>query len=213
MRLFDFEPSPLVPRTGVHGGARMAACRRGKTDDDFYPTDPSATLALCEREVLPGVVWEPACGDGRMSRVIEDHGQGIELVMSSDLYDRGYEGSYPNVDFLNVKPDHFLIEQFGPVNHIVTNPPYNDAEAFIWKSLDIVDGKVCMLLRTAFLESSGRHRLFTTTPLARVYQFSRRIQMFRNGHDTGGSGMIAFAWFIWDKSRTADTEPVIRWIP
>lgn len=205
MRLFDFEPTGLERRTGVSGGARLAQCRRGTTDDDFYPTDPSATMALCEREELPGIVGEPACGDGRMSRVIEQHGKGTTKVVSGDLFDRGY--GEVGVDFLAQGA------LYAGCNHIVTNPPYNEAEAFIWKSLDIVDGKVCMLLRTNFLESAGRYRLFTTTPFAGIYQFSRRIQMFRNGHDTGGSGMIAFAWFVWDKSRPKDAEPVIHWIP
>jgi len=205
MRLFEVEPTELERRTGVNGGARLAQCRRGTTDDDFYPTDPTATIALCEREELPGIVGECACGDGRMSRVIEQRGVGTTKVVSGDLYDRGY--GEVGVDFLA------SAALYAGCNHIVTNPPYNEAEAFIWRALEIVDGKVCMLLRTNFLESAGRHRLFTTTPIARIYQFSRRIQMFRNGMDTGGSGMIAFAWFVWDKSRPANVEPVMRWIP
>jgi hypothetical protein len=206
MRLFDVEPQPLPKRVGLKTTERMTASRRGSNDDDFYPTDPFATRALCERESLQGVVWECACGDGRMSRVIEQHGQGVTAVVSSDKFDRGYGDV--EVDFLAVDP-----AQYGQINHIVTNPPYNVAEQFIWRALEIVDGKVCMLLRTNFLESERRYRLFTTTPFAGIYQFSRRIQMFRNGHDTGGSGMIAFAWFVWDKARPADVEPWIRHIP
>lgn len=206
MRLFDVEPTALETRTGVGGELRMCTARRGSNDDDFYPTDPFATKALCEREELPGVVWECACGDGRMSRMIEQHGQGTAKVVSSDLYDRGYGDV--DVDFLAADK-----ARYGRVDHIVTNPPYIHAEAFIWRALEIVDGKVCMLLRTNFLESSARYRLFTTTPIARIYQFSRRIQMYRNGIDTGGSGMIAFAWFVWDKNRPVDAEPVVRWIP
>ena len=56
------------------------------------------------------MIWEPACGDGAMSRILEAAGH---TVISTDLVDRGYgRGGH---DFL---ADHETM-----ADHIVTNPP------------------------------------------------------------------------------------------
>ncbi len=41
---------------------------------DFYPTPPDVTIALMEFLALSrkSIVWEPACGDGAMSKVMSD---------------------------------------------------------------------------------------------------------------------------------------------
>ena len=54
---------------------------------DFFPTPPWATYVMIDNEPFEGGIWECACGDGAMSRVLEQTG---ETVYSSDLYDRGY---------------------------------------------------------------------------------------------------------------------------
>jgi hypothetical protein len=54
---------------------------------DFFPTPRWATFALIENEAISGDIWECACGDGAMSRVLAETGQ---AVRSTDLYDRGY---------------------------------------------------------------------------------------------------------------------------
>ena len=55
---------------------------------DFYPTPPWATRALLAHETFIGNVWEPACGDGAMSRVLADAGLRVE---SSDVNDYGFD--------------------------------------------------------------------------------------------------------------------------
>jgi len=47
--------------------ARAALSERG---DDLYETPAVAVTALLERETLPSVVWEPACGPGRHRRCL-----------------------------------------------------------------------------------------------------------------------------------------------
>ena len=54
---------------------------------DYFPTPRWATFALMDNEPFRGRVWECACGDGAMSRVIDEMGCKVD---SSDLYDRGY---------------------------------------------------------------------------------------------------------------------------
>jgi hypothetical protein len=54
---------------------------------DYFPTPEWATHALIANEQFEGSIWEPACGDGAMSRVLETTGS---TVLSTDLFDRGY---------------------------------------------------------------------------------------------------------------------------
>jgi 2-polyprenyl-3-methyl-5-hydroxy-6-metoxy-1,4-benzoquinol methylase len=53
--------------------------------NDFYPTSPEYTEALLAVHKFHGSIWEPACGAGDMSQVLEEHGY---TVYSSDLYSR-----------------------------------------------------------------------------------------------------------------------------
>lgn len=167
---------------------------------DFYPTPPWATKALLAYEDFLGRTWEPACGDGAISKVLVDHGMD---VTSSDLFDYGY-GS-PNVDFL----DTGVLRIF---DHIITNPPFALAEAFVSRALQQSNHKVALLLRLAFLEGAGRYsRLFSEEPPARVWVFSERITMYPNGEQTGGTGTTAYAWFVWDKTRSGSSTK-LGWI-
>lgn len=160
---------------------------------DFFPTPRWATFALVENEKFSGDVWEPACGDGAMSRVLEEAGS---KVFSSDLYDRGY--GEIGLDFLT--PDR-------SVNNIVTNPPYNCAEGFVASGVRHAKKKFALLLRLAFLEGANRaNTIFKNHPPARVWVFSERITFYPKGVDPKGSGTTAYAWFVWDKDAPSSTQ-------
>lgn len=168
--------------------------------DDFYPTPPRATRALLDVEQFYGTIWEPACGDGAISKVLLDAGHD---VISTDLIDRGY--GTPHRDF--------LLEYRTRADNIVTNPPFKHAEEFAWHALRCAHRKVALLCRLAWLEGKARNKLFTSTPLARVWVFSSRVPMLRGGAEMmkGGGGMIAFAWFVWDHAHAG--EPRLGWLP
>ncbi len=178
--------------------ARSNIPSEDRQKDDFYPTPEPATASLLERESFDGGIWEPACGDGAISRVLEAAGHD---VISTDLLDRGYGDA--RIDFLM---EHRLLAP-----NIITNPPFKMAEEFVRKSLDLGAVKVAMLFRLAWLEGSQRKELFESTPLARVHVASRRLNMARDGTDfgKGGGGMIAFAWFVWDRSHVG--APNLGW--
>lgn len=171
---------------------------QGRQPHDFYPTPREATESLLSVETFVGNVWEPACGDGAISKVLAE--RGIDVV-STDLIDRGY-GKSP-VDFL-------LCDESRLADNVITNPPYTLAEEFVRKALSVSSRKVALLLKLAFLEGVSRKPLFETTPLASVHVFSRRLTMTRNGELRTGGGMIAFAWFVWDHSHHG--RPLINWI-
>ena len=163
---------------------------------DFFPTPRWATFALIENERFEGDIWECACGDGAMSRVLEETGC---PVPSSDLYDRGYGDV--GVDFLTVTRQ---------ADNIITNPPYNSAEGFVANGVKLAKRKFALLLRLAFLEGAKRARtIFAECPPSRVWVFSERITFYPIGVEVKGTGTTAYAWFVWDKDAPSGTE--LRW--
>lgn len=170
----------------------------GRPENDFYPTDPIATKALLAEEEFVGSICEPACGDGAICKVLEDWG--YKNIIATDLIDRGYGES----------PYDFLKSERTAAN-IITNPPFKLAQEFVEHSLRLTTGKVAMLCKLVFLEGQKRKTFFETTPLKRVYVFSKRIPFYRNGEKGDlGTSMIAFAWFVWEHGY--EGEPTIKWI-
>lgn len=163
---------------------------------DFFPTPKWATFALIDNEKFKGDIWESACGDGAMSRVLEKTGQS---VYSSDLHDRGYGEA--GRDFLSWAR---------PAENIVTNPPYNSAEGFVAAGVKNASRKFALLLRLAFLEGANRaNTIFAKSPPARVWVFSERITFYPSGVEPKGTGTTAYAWFVWDKDAPGRTE--LKW--
>jgi hypothetical protein len=163
---------------------------------DFFPTPRWATFALIDNEKFKGDIWECACGDGTMSRVLEETRR---PVYSSDLYQRNYgDGGH---DFL--KPQR-------SADNIVTNPPYNCAEGFVASGVKHAKRKFALLLRLAFLEGANRaNTIFAHIPPSRVWVFSERITFYPSGAVQKGTETTAYAWFIWDKDAPTQTE--LKW--
>ncbi len=179
----------------VNHRIRMAAgARKNKIPHDFYPTPEIATVKFLEKERFEGEIWECACGDGAMSKVIERYGY---KVKSTDLIYRGYGRG--DIDFLrsNYKTEN-----------IVTNPPFRLANQFMHHALEHCSKKVALLLRLNMLESKRRKKLFTEYPFARLYVHSERIPF--NVKPTQGKNAIAFAWFVWDFSYSG--KPIIEFL-
>lgn len=160
---------------------------------DFYPTPRWATFALIDNEKFSGAIWECACGDGTMSKVLELTGNRVE---SSDLFDRG---------FGEIGHDFLKTTRRRP--NIITNPPFHSAEGFVASGIRQAERKFALLLRLAFLEGANRARtIFLQHPPARVWVFSERITFYPKGAKVAGSGTTAYAWFVWDKSHSGRTE-------
>ncbi|MFG1348439.1 hypothetical protein [Xanthobacter autotrophicus] len=164
---------------------------------DFFPTPAWATYALIDNEQFDGEVWECACGDGAMSKVLE---KAARSVASSDLYNRGFGDV--GIDFLTTNRRS---------DNIVTNPPYNAAEGFVHNGTRLAKRKFALLLRLAFLEGANRaNTIFTETPPSRVWVFSERITFYPAGAVQQGSGTTAYAWFVWDRDAPKTTE--LKWL-
>lgn len=181
-------------RTRLTNGQREA--------NDFYRTPPIATRALLEREKFPNAVWEPACGDGAMSKVLKAAGY---FIKSTDLHDYGYG---EQLDFLQTTK---LIGR-----SIVTNPPFKLADAFALHALSLPGlRKLALFQRLAWLEGMARHdTLWSKHPPTRVWIFSFRVTLWRGDEaqpkDTGGT--MALAWYVWDLDAVLRGPPQIGWI-
>jgi hypothetical protein len=181
----------------AHRATGVAIDRENREKDDFYPTPPEATEALLAVEAFAGAIWEPACGDGAICKVLLRHG--YETV-ATDLVDRGY----------GIARRDFLMEFQASAPNIITNPPFKLINEFIKQALFLTTGKVGILARLACLEGGERRQIFDTSPLARVWVFSRRLSMYRNGENTGNGGTIAFAWFVWEHGHVG--RPTLGWL-
>ena len=171
--------------------------------DDYYATDPKAIDLLLSVEDFNENIWEPACGEGHLSKRLERFGFNVK---STDLIERGYGIS--GIDFLECN-EHFN-------GDIITNPPYKFAKEFIEKSLDLIPegNKVAMFLKIQFLEGKARRKLFDINPPKVVYVSSSRILCAKNGEfekmKAGGGSAVAYAWYVWEKGFKGNTT--LKWI-
>lgn len=181
----------------------------------FYATDSRALDLFSPHFPIHHNVWEPACGDGSLSKWLEAHNHD---VLNTDLVDRGYgEGGidflqtyYDKEGYLVLRDDIFLGRKALKYLHtpfdILTNPPYSKAKEFILHALDMIpeDGRVIMFLKTTFLEGKERKRLiYDVNPPRWVFQFSERILCAKNGdfesmrREVGSA--VGYAFMVWNK--------------
>lgn len=118
---------------------------------DYYATEPKAVEMLLELERFAPLIWEPACGEGHISKVLQAHDY---EVISTDLVYRGFGNPEP-LDFLKETLDGFE-------GDIITNPPYSVGLEFVQRALESVrpGGKVAMFLKVQFLEGQKRGHFF-----------------------------------------------------
>jgi hypothetical protein len=184
--------------------------KEDREENDFYATDPKALELLLDQLWKDGImlsknVWEPACGSGNLSKVLEQRGYS---AFNTDLINRGYENQHLAKSFFE-----FDKEWDGD---ILTNPPYKLAVEFINHSLKLVKEGcyVIMFLKVQFLESQKRYdSLFKNNPPKYVYVFSNRVDTAMNGEFEKYkkcAPSTCYAWFIWEKGYKG--EPVIRWL-
>ena len=168
--------------------------------DDFYATDPNALKSLLEYETFKHEVWEPACGSGWLSNVLEEYGYDVK---NSDIIERATLNNFECNDFFSYEVNS---------RDIITNPPYFCVNEFVRHALDIsTEGtKIAMILRLTFLEGKKRRQLiFNSDKPRKIYVFSERVLMAKDGIMPQGSA-VAYAWFIWEKGYKGNTE--LFWI-
>ncbi len=196
--------SNTTEKTPKGHSAVMSMRHEAKDSLDDFPTPCWATRALLQH-VIPhanGTVYEPACNRGYMSRTLKER---FSVIYATDIKD--YGRGYPVKDFLAGS------EWGGKYNWIITNPPFNKAEAFLNEAMGQASDGVALLCRTVFAESITRYNnIFSVNPPSTIAQFSERVPMFRGRVDAKGSTATSYAWFVWEHDKKGlDTKFV--WIP
>lgn len=151
-----------------------------RREHDFYPTPPVAPLALLPFiSRWPRPVWNPCCGTGAISKILESCGYAVH---SADLVDRGY-GSVQ--DFFSVKsPVH---------NSIITNPPFSLAGEFIRHAYEIGVRQMALLLKSNFFSSKKSLAVFETWRPSIIAPLTWRLDF------TGaGAPHTDCMWVIWE---------------
>lgn len=170
-----------------------------RPDHDWYPTPPEATQALLKVESFEGSMLEPACGDGAISTLLL---AAAHQVVSTDLVYRGF-GETTSYDYTSEVYPY-------TADNVITNPPFTLAEQFIRLSLARTTKKVAVLCKLQFLEGAKRKLMFESTPFKKVWVFSKRLTLTRNGEKMDNGGMIAFGWYVWDHAYKG--EPTVGWL-
>lgn len=184
---------------------------RERVIDDYYATPTEATRALLDKYGLNDceTIFEPACGEGHISKEIERWFKKIKSeakILSSDLIDRGYGKG--GIDFLKLDSQ----EKW---DCIITNPPFKLSQEFIEKALQLSNKYVIMFAKIQLLEGIARKKLFDKHPPKYIYVFTDRVNPLRNGNPLDEKGKpwastMCFAWFIWEIG--FEGEPRIRWL-
>jgi hypothetical protein len=165
---------------------------------DFYPTPPEPTRALLKAEAerlrdLPAI-WEPACGDGAMTREILAAGYDCR---PTDLVQRG--GAAIVRDFYD------FTEPLAPA--IITNPPYQECNwrdgkgRWIRHALDTLGVEyMALYLNWSWPGAAGLGKLWSDWPVARVYLTRWKVDFTGQGAPPNLNG-----WFVWDRAWQGET--------
>ncbi|HMR51215.1 MAG TPA: hypothetical protein PKA33_01575 [Amaricoccus sp.] len=186
---------PVAVRGADGGIVRVEAPEREGAD--FYPTPREPVLALLDAEMERlrdfTTIWEPACGDGAMARIIEAAGFDVE---ATDLHDRGYG-----------RQGNFFAIRAGLAPAIITNPPYQEVNwrdgrgRWITHALDVLGVEyMALLLSWSWPGAGGLAPVWAAHPPARVYLMRWKIDF------TGqGAPPMLNGWFVWDRAWRGET--------
>ena len=148
---------------------------------DYYPTPREATDALLDflRLGRSTVVWEPACGQGHMVKVLREH---VDSVLATDIS----EGH-----------DFFRYAPAARFDWVITNPPFSSAPEFIARALSF-KRPVAMLLKSQFWHAKSRLALFNESKPSYVLPLTWRPNFAPNP----GSPTMDVLWTVWKRDNS-----------
>lgn len=206
--------TPALPRVEKAVLARpvhvSGYAREGR---DFYATPAWVTEALLHHVKLRGPVWEPCCGTGAMSRVIEAAGY---QVHSTDIADRGY--GQVGVNFLECQTVPAGCQS------IITNPPYGETGVHVGQSrspsamlrflrhslalTESVQGQLALLVRLQWIPGQRAAGIMSAAPFSAVIMLKDRIQWFDMGEETNRA-QHHHAWVVFDHQHPKGQPPAL----
>jgi hypothetical protein len=193
------------------GGRPSRASGRVADPHSFWPTPQDCTVALLrflavhEPEAMDEArrtgVWEPACGDGAIGRVLEAMGL---PVTATDLVARGYGRG--GVDFLSAAAPP------GP-RVLITNPPFGDRGedilAFIGRARQLRGYMLwALLVPSGFWHAAGRRALFEAWPPSWELKLT-----WRPDFTAGGNPTKLLCWYVWSTASQSGPDTRMRLLP
>lgn len=163
-----------------------------RSGTDFYPTPPDATKALMRWLALPKdtTIWEPACGEGHMTKAIKAEGY---HVVSSNLHDQGCGET--GVDFTTLTKCE--------CDFIITNPPFKLAEEFI-NTAARMGVPFAFLLKSQYWHAAKRGRVFDGFRPRAVLPLRWRPDFLFG--QKGGAPTMEVIWTVWNATPSNLTE-------
>lgn len=160
----------------------------GRAKSDLYPTPPEATQALLNFLELPQTttIWEPACGQGHMVKVLQNNGF---AVIGTDIES--------GTDFLGVDIPN-------GIDWIITNPPFSKAEEFIRRCFQH-RVPFALLLKAHYWNAKRRISLFRECQPKYVLPLTWRPD-FMFGARGSGSPLLDVSWVVWGSKSSEVTK-------
>ena len=170
--------------------------KNGRISCDHYATPLNTVQNLLNNIVINEMnILEPSAGEGNIIRVLRENGYNGNITAMELRYKENQElTKYANSviigDFLSLKTN----EKY---DLIIGNPPFSKALEFVEKCFDLINdnGRIILLLRTAFLESKSRYDFWQRHPLSALYVLSKRPSF--TGHDRDAT---SYSWFEFKKN-------------
>jgi hypothetical protein len=177
------------------GAAMNGGNGKREKGDEFFPTPEGTTRAALFWLIQAGFpkhVWECACGEGHISKVLTAAGYN---VFSSNLTDRGY--GRIGVNFLS------QTKAFAPA--VVTNPPFSLSDEFIVHALTVLGIEyLALLLPSGIFHAKDRVKLFRLHTPSLILPLTWRLDVTGQKRPT-----MNCSWYIW----TPDLPPIEGFYP
>lgn len=185
------EVKAAQPSGGLAGAIVESMAKWARKPADLYPTPVDCTYSLLPHiaNLLPAdaKVWEPACADGQMVQPLREFGY---QVTGTDLRP-DVRGGHGGIDFLGNSVYHNQ-----KYDAIITNPPFNAAELFIRRSLEIAP-VVVMLLKAQYWNTKNRKKLFRETRPMMELNLTWRPAFL--AQERGNSPLMDVMWAVWQR--------------
>jgi len=160
---------------------------------DTYQTPMNCIQSLLDNISIHEMnILEPSAASGNFIKALKLNGYDGNIT-AIELRHEEYSNlkEIANDVFIG---DFLTLETDRKYDLIIGNPPFSKALEFLEKCFDLLseNGRMIMLLRTAFLESKQRYEFWQKHPLTGLYVLSSRPSFTGKGTD---STSYSFFWF------------------
>lgn len=176
---------------------KLGKARSQRRALDFYPTHRDGGHVDYLLSQLPfklsGAILEPCCGAGDISDPLRDRGY---ITITNDIDTSHSADCHQNAAL----PETWQgwLKEWGKIEWIITNPPFNLASQILPLALEHADKGVIFLLRLSYLEPCENRRdwLRKNSDRMSIILPPKRISFTGDGKTDN----VATAWFLWSKS-------------